>query len=158
MAWLIHSAKGTTWKDHKYIRKEGKRYIYNAKRGISNAVSNMKSEGEKIARIAEHETRGIRTDISNIPDYIHNYQLDHPDAPRSVEEVIQNGKNKINGYLSEQFGDKDQSVLEKGKKLINKYIDEFKKGYESTSNGGFIANFKKGYEYGYSRAMKKRSK
>jgi hypothetical protein len=25
---LRHSAKGTTWSDHKYIRKEGKRYIY----------------------------------------------------------------------------------------------------------------------------------
>lgn len=25
---LIHSAKGTTWTNHKYIRKEGKRYIY----------------------------------------------------------------------------------------------------------------------------------
>ena len=25
---LFHSAKGTTWKKHKYVRKEGDRYIY----------------------------------------------------------------------------------------------------------------------------------
>ena len=25
---FYHSAKGTTWSDHKYIRKEGNRYIY----------------------------------------------------------------------------------------------------------------------------------
>ena len=28
---LEHSAKGTTWKDHKYIKKEGDRYIYDTK-------------------------------------------------------------------------------------------------------------------------------
>lgn len=26
--YIIHSAKGTAWKKHKYIRKEGNRYIY----------------------------------------------------------------------------------------------------------------------------------
>ncbi len=25
---LYHSAKGSTWKNHKYIRKDGKKYIY----------------------------------------------------------------------------------------------------------------------------------
>ena len=29
--YLAHSAKGTTWKDHKYIRKENGRYIYDEK-------------------------------------------------------------------------------------------------------------------------------
>lgn len=31
-AWreeLYHSAKGSVWKDHKYVRKDGDRYIYN---------------------------------------------------------------------------------------------------------------------------------
>lgn len=26
--YLVHSAKGSTWKKHKYIRKEGNKYIY----------------------------------------------------------------------------------------------------------------------------------
>ena len=26
--YIAHSAKGSTWKDHKYIRKEGDKYIY----------------------------------------------------------------------------------------------------------------------------------
>lgn len=26
--YLLHSAKGSEWKDHKYIRKEGNRYVY----------------------------------------------------------------------------------------------------------------------------------
>ena len=28
---LEHSAKGTTWKNHKYVKKEGDRYFYNDK-------------------------------------------------------------------------------------------------------------------------------
>lgn len=178
MTELMHSAKGTTWKKHKYIRKEGKRYIYNAKQGIGKAASNAKKEATRfagnVADAAEYKTRGVREAISNIPNSIHNYQLDNPDAPRSIGEAIQVGKDKISSYLNERFSNKDQSVTEKGKSIINKYVEAFKKGYddgykrtteklskmgyESASNGGFIANFKKGYEDGYKRAMEKRSK
>lgn len=40
--WIMHSAKGTTWKEHKYIKKENGRYIYadndkNAKKAIELA-------------------------------------------------------------------------------------------------------------------------
>lgn len=31
--WLMHSAKGTTWKKHKYIRIENGRYIYDREAG-----------------------------------------------------------------------------------------------------------------------------
>lgn len=31
--FLAHSKKGTTWKSHKYIRKEGQRYFYKEKVG-----------------------------------------------------------------------------------------------------------------------------
>lgn len=43
LMWLIHSAKGTTWKDHKYIAIKNGRYIYpndNNKKGTTSANSN----------------------------------------------------------------------------------------------------------------------
>lgn len=36
MQYLIHSAKGSTWKKHKYIRKEGDRYIYTEKESLKD--------------------------------------------------------------------------------------------------------------------------
>lgn len=36
MLYLIHSAKGSTWKKHKYIRKEGDRYIYTEKEPLQD--------------------------------------------------------------------------------------------------------------------------
>lgn len=40
---IYHSAKGSTWKDHKYIRKEGKRYIY--KEDPKSNVNKLKDRG-----------------------------------------------------------------------------------------------------------------
>lgn len=37
---LTHSPKGTTWKNHKYLRKEGGRYVYSE--GKTTKLSSMK--------------------------------------------------------------------------------------------------------------------
>lgn len=51
--FITHSAKGTTWKNHKYIGKEGKRYIYppTTKKGtrfnkLSNTVKSIKNAAD----------------------------------------------------------------------------------------------------------------
>lgn len=45
---LQHSAKGTTWKDHKYIKKIGDTYIYAKKAAIAERNSkNARKEFEK---------------------------------------------------------------------------------------------------------------
>ena len=51
--YLVHSAKGTTWEDHKYIRKDGNRYIYkiSEKGGISSSTrrgAEEVAEGDKL--------------------------------------------------------------------------------------------------------------
>lgn len=49
---LTHSPKGTTWKNHKYLRKEGGRYIYsegkNAKPESMKKRKNKDSTGEMV--------------------------------------------------------------------------------------------------------------
>lgn len=63
---LMHSPKGTTWKNHKYIKKENGRYIYkvpnirealyqgrNAAKGIQKFVSGDKILSDK--NLKEHE-------------------------------------------------------------------------------------------------------
>lgn len=46
MQYLIHSAKGTTWKNHKYIKKENGKYIY-ASRASSTAKKIVKSNEDR---------------------------------------------------------------------------------------------------------------
>lgn len=38
---LIHSPKGTTWKDHKYIKKENGRYIYSIKDKAKEVIDHI---------------------------------------------------------------------------------------------------------------------
>lgn len=39
MTTLEHSIKGSTWKNHKYIRKEGDRYIYPRTKQVSGSYT-----------------------------------------------------------------------------------------------------------------------
>lgn len=58
MQTLKHSIKGSTWKKHKYIRKEGDRYIYDSKidydklpeRSTKDAEENLKKYQDRLDR------------------------------------------------------------------------------------------------------------
>lgn len=51
---LMHSYKGTTWKKHKYIRKEGKRYVYPAIQ-----IKEKPSVLGRLTQQAEHRQQGM---------------------------------------------------------------------------------------------------
>ena len=53
---LKHSAKGTTWGEHKYIRKEGNRYIY-PEDVKKNANDNIEKQKELNEENTENDTR-----------------------------------------------------------------------------------------------------
>lgn len=59
---LMHSPKGTTWKDHKYIKKIDGKYIYKeAKEVVSSA-------GEKVIDAGKDISWGLETFSKNIKD------------------------------------------------------------------------------------------
>ena len=51
MTWLIHSAKGTTWTKHKYIKKENGRYYYSD--DVRRELERERLESELDKAIAE---------------------------------------------------------------------------------------------------------
>lgn len=58
---VMHSEKGSTWKDHKYIRKEGNKYYYadSASTGknkkVKQAISTAPSLADKITQMANDQ-------------------------------------------------------------------------------------------------------
>lgn len=61
--YLEHSAKGTTWKNHKYIKKVGSRYVYPAKKAIGVKASQAKqavtSGASKVASNAKKAASSV---------------------------------------------------------------------------------------------------
>lgn len=53
--WIMHSAKGTTWKKHKYIRIENGRYVYDTEKGNRSGTirtGNKIIEGGKASKLS----------------------------------------------------------------------------------------------------------
>lgn len=80
---IMHSSKGSTWKNHKYIRKEGNRYIYKESKGSSKS-NNAKSTVYNDEDVVYYDDRGAIT-----MDKTKATKAVHPDG--STEKVNKNG-------------------------------------------------------------------
>lgn len=68
---VIHSAKGSTWKNHKYIKKFAGKYIYPTKEDIRERDEAQRelSKTEYELSVADTERRGAINNLSNESKY-----------------------------------------------------------------------------------------
>lgn len=77
---IIHSAKGTTWKKHKYIKKEGKKYVYKKEK-------DSKEASKKVDNALYYKTMNTAQDV---PQYVADYLYD-----QAVEKYGKTNLRKI---------------------------------------------------------------
>lgn len=135
---LIHYAKGTTAKKHKYIRKEGKKYIYKetgAYKKYADTHYNEKTRAENLKKDTKANNKvqqyleGLDQDYidKNITMYdnIGAVTLD----PSSAVKVVDAGTGKTT--TSEDFDKLSKGVDEAGKFAQNPGVYLIKKGIEA---------------------------
>ena len=119
-AELYHSAEGQTWKKHKYIRKEGDRYIYEenenqnggssssggvlgALKGVAKKVSNAasdtaKSVSNKVSEVASNASKAVKTTASKASEAASTagkaIKTTAKNATNKASEVAKNATNK----------------------------------------------------------------
>lgn len=109
---LMHSPKGTTWKKHKYIRKEEKRYIY-------------KELQNKIHSVA----RNIRDDIKESEQSLTDlYKESKEPAKEAAKPLFDIGNEAIKMVFSKDWLVKSyeisSNVTDKGFDLLEKILEK----------------------------------
>lgn len=111
---LAHSAKGTTWKDHKYIKKEGDRYIYAPKggsgrrrEGVGELSKANKENDEKIK--SEEETNQER--IKLIEELMEKDKIGVNEANEMVNDFLNS--------MKESTDNTDKEIYEIMRKLVS---------------------------------------
>ena len=91
MAWLVHSAKGTTWSKHKYIKKVGNRYYYKddlqTRKQISNETRYLNEAVARVQNKAENAPEGpamYGNDVYFNKDHRNNYRLHKDNIERKL--------------------------------------------------------------------------
>lgn len=120
---LKHSAKGTTWGEHKYIRKEGNRYIY-PEDVKKSANDNNVSDDEEIDKLLD-EIENAEKDLYTTDEAISNVR-------ERIDELEGRFKYNANtGDVSSALTDKEKILLDK---LKNKLLPELEKSREEKHN------------------------
>lgn len=108
---LIHSPKGTTWKDHKYIKKENGRYIYDARkiRQDSYTVREKKTkeilENEEIIKDVLKEVGVEDVNINKIANRLGGYEsgrylVEEERKAKMIAAALNIGEGAINAMLN----------------------------------------------------------
>lgn len=127
-SYLIHSAKGTKWNKHKYVKKEGNRYIYrNPVRRVQKTKNNNSYD------IVDKFT-GLISYVKNSPERLTNefnenplrFVLDHPKLTSGI----------VSRYVNDKFYQEYSSIKSEISNKGKEYIDKI-------SNFSLISNNKK---------------
>ena len=163
MAWLIHSAKGTSWKEHQYIKKEKIGGVKEFTSAVNNALKGGKSGAS--SKLEDWEVK-MHKHISNIVD-------SHPDIFKTGEDVSKNIMASVNSdafkkTLKAITGmDPDKMSEEEINSMRKKISDYYTKDYKDESSGGGVSSRKKSskkkealnknddYDYGHRSTKKK---
>ena len=120
---LWHSAKGTAWKKHKYIRKEGDRYIYKENETVDDAPTRKNQlmdrspsgNGKTLKDMeeeAEHRVnKASRDDLAAYKNYL--------------ERAVASDKSKFDVY--------DRGLEEGARRRKDKAYEEFKDALNNRS-------------------------
>jgi hypothetical protein len=116
---LRHSAKGSTWKDHKYIKKVGDKYVYADTPDVSSEDEKNKKEQEGSAvegntegvdkatdtefDLEEMATKVIRGEFGNGADRKELLGDSYAEIQKRVNEILLgNGKTKVSSISSKE--------------------------------------------------------
>lgn len=118
--YLIHSAKGTTWKDHKYVHKENGVYFY------KDAKTKKDNDNHKIAKSNKY---GLETLFDKIEEAKEYYENLADEKRKEYEEnplkFIMNNPDIVKAYVKQGF-----------RKYSRQYINEFKEGMNEAIQQG----------------------
>ena len=129
-SYLIHSAKGTKWNKHKYVKKEGNRYIYRnpVKRVQKTKNNNSDDIVDKFAGFIDY--------VKNSPERLNDefnedplkFVMTHPKLASGI------ASRYVNDKLYQEYSSIKNEISNKGKEYI-----------EKISNISLISNDKKRY-------------
>ena len=114
--YLIHSAKGTKWNKHKYVKKEGNRYIYR------NPVRRVqKTKNNNSDNIVDKFT-GLISYVKNSPERLKNefnedplkFVMTHPKLASGI------ASRYVNDKLYQEYSSIKSEISNKGKEYIDK--------------------------------------
>jgi poly-gamma-glutamate capsule biosynthesis protein CapA/YwtB (metallophosphatase superfamily) len=164
---LTHSAKGTTWKDHKYIKKINGVYYY-TKEELSNAIKSGKVSASQLKSDldARKELGKINKETNDSVRYVIN-----GDSTGGINEPLTNAHGAIsfmydkngkemdaNQYYwnldqaakkaAKKYSNTKLSKIEENNKVVSKILDVI---YNSSKENEAVSNFGKHHPNGQSK-------
>ena len=133
--YLIHSAKGTSWKDHKYIRKVGDRYYYVTKKESSKIDVNRQLAEDSKKRYLE-ESKKEAAAVAKSKERPSDKQY-HDNAINEAKKYNKNSKDRVSAY---NYYTKTANELETkhdvtaSVKMVNDIKTKANKTYEAGKN------------------------
>lgn len=131
--YLAHSAKGSTWKDHKYIKKEGGRYYYADEKGnkgsrvntgdftASDGPAYMLDEGDQ--EYMENHQNG--TDTRTHDEYMADKKAAIAAADKEEKEKqarIEAAKNRRKENEEERKRKNNTDAVTAGAEFVRRYL------------------------------------
>ncbi len=114
-SYLIHSAKGTKWRKHKYVKKEGNRYVYgNPVRRVTKTKNNSNDILTKLSDFVDY--------AKNSPERLKNefnedplkFIMNHPKLASGI------ASRYVNDKFYQEYSSIKNEIINKGKEYIEK--------------------------------------
>lgn len=109
---LIHSAKGTTWKDHKYIKKENGRYFYTNK------------GSKRTEEMAQDKLRKLGVSERNLGKVYNRLMKDYPDGENLFYDLVK--WNQETGGKGSDLEKLVKEAIKEDTEHIEKDIDDWR--------------------------------
>ena len=122
---VMHSEKGSTWKNHKYIRKEGNKYYYadsastEKNKKVKQAISTAPSLADKIAQMDNTQQSDTPTSKETSPDFTKKKSKSKSKSGYDLDDMA---RKVINGEFGN--GAERQKRLGKSYKEIQKRVND----------------------------------
>lgn len=151
---LMHSAKGTVWKNHKYIKKVGGRYIYPAKATGKEIMKTVRNTIGDISEMAEDQNLKEGDRLKKNYDRANSYLQTLKDrakkastpqelvyfttAIKKQENIVARAKNELDKYESKKHlgarrrKGEENTAVPKGYRNLNTKSNATPKTYTSS--------------------------
>ena len=126
-----HAAKGSTWKDHKYIRKEGNRYIYpgDPANGSTIASKTPISTVKKMDDNAKQQTIESDAYNNNKPTSLDKqYYSYSSNKNKAADEAIDRMSENLKSDVSKAADKELDKLVDKETSLLTSYVMNYIRG------------------------------
>lgn len=108
---MEHSAKGTTWKNHKYVKKVGNRYYYN--------TEDSTDEDDDNDQLVDLDDIVETPDFENLPSKMDKIR---PEFIRKFNDTVIWSPDKSKESLVSKGKDAIDDLLKKNKRMVRREI------------------------------------